>query len=171
MRRHIVAGLLMISLIVQCRFVHAQDAEPSATGTVHRSTTGSITYTNRKYGFCFVLPSAWNGYSIVVGRWTGMATDGSSPTPAIHGPELSIRNPRWTKTNPRQDIPIMIFTRKQWDLVFQEKIAVSAAPIGPSELGRNSRYVFALPPRYNYAFPQGYEEVERIIAGHPLDAF
>jgi len=65
----------------------------------------------------------------------------------------------------------MIFTLQQWNLVSQEKIAVSAAPFGPSELGRNTRYVFALPPRYNYAYPQGYEEVQKIIAAHPLHTF
>ena len=44
-----------------------------------------------------------------------------------------------------------------------------AAPINPSELGRNKRYVFALPPRYNFAFPTGYEEVEEILEGKPLE--
>ena len=40
--------------------------------------------------------------------------------------------------------------------------------MGPSELGRNNRYVFALPARYNYTFPPGYKEVEKILANHPL---
>jgi hypothetical protein len=35
-------------------------------------------------------------------------------------------------------------------------------------LGVNEKYVFALPARYNYAFPAGYEEVENIIASQPL---
>lgn len=61
----------------------------------------------------------------------------------------------------------MIFTLRQWN----ENLIVSAAPIGPSELGRNSRYVFALPPRYNYAFPDGYEEVEQILKDKPLHPF
>jgi hypothetical protein len=39
-----------------------------------------------------------------------------------------------------------------------------------SEFGRNSRYVFALPARYNFAFPKGYEEVEDILNGNPLHA-
>lgn len=39
---------------------------------------------------------------------------------------------------------------------------------GPSKLGSNSVYVFALPPRYNYAFQTGFEEVEEILKGNPL---
>ena len=65
----------------------------------------------------------------------------------------------------------MIFTPAQWKLIEDEKLSVSAAPIGPSELGHNAKYVFALPARYNFAFPTGYEEVEQIIASHPLHAF
>ena len=65
----------------------------------------------------------------------------------------------------------MVFTIAQWDLVQRMKLSVGAAPIGPSELGHNATYVFALPARYNYAFPTGYQEVERILAGKPLQAF
>lgn len=42
--------------------------------------------------------------------------------------------------------------------------------MGPKELARNSKYLFALPARYNYAFPTGYEEVEKILEGNPLQA-
>ena len=56
-------------------------------------------------------------------------------------------------------------------MIQQEKISVSAAPIPPSELGRNNKYVFALPARYNYSFPIGYEEVDKILKENPLKAF
>jgi len=46
--------------------------------------------------------------------------------------------------------------------------SVSAAPIGPSKLGSNFKYVFALPARYNFAFPIGFEEVEEILNNNPL---
>lgn len=61
----------------------------------------------------------------------------------------------------------MVFTLAQWS----EDLIVSAAPIGPSELARNAHYVFALPPRYNFAFPDGYQEVEAILQAKPLHAF
>jgi hypothetical protein len=65
----------------------------------------------------------------------------------------------------------MIFTRAQWDLLTQDKIHIGAAPINPSELSRNANYVFAIPARYNYAFPLGYEEVENIIKMKLLRGF
>lgn len=62
----------------------------------------------------------------------------------------------------------MIFTLTEWSLIQQEKISVGAAPIAPSELGRNKNYVFALPARYNFAYPVGFEEVQKIIENKPL---
>ena len=62
----------------------------------------------------------------------------------------------------------MVFTIAQWNALDQDKFHVSAAPIGPGELGRNRTYVFALPPRFDYAFPTGYEEVEEILKSKPL---
>jgi len=54
-------------------------------------------------------------------------------------------------------------------LIQKEKIHIGAAPIGPSELGRNKIYVFALPARYNFGFLNGYEEVECILKNNPLE--
>ena len=79
------------------------------------------------------------------------------------GPQLLIRHPDWTQEAPRQDIPIMVYTLEQWNALQKGDFYVSAAPIGPSKLGSNSVNVFALPPRYNYAFQTGFEEVEEIL--------
>jgi hypothetical protein len=84
------------------------------------------------------------------------------------GPIISIRNPNWTSNKPMQDIPIMIFTINQWNAMQKDEFHIGAAPINPSELGRNSKYVFALPARYNFAFLPGYEEVENILKSTPL---
>jgi len=65
----------------------------------------------------------------------------------------------------------MVFTLEQWDALQQGKFHIGAAPIGPTELGRNSKYVFALPARYNFAFPKGFEVVEEIINTNPLKGF
>ena len=64
----------------------------------------------------------------------------------------------------------MIFTLDQWESLEKEEFHIGAAPMGPKELAHNSKYVFALPARYNYAFPKGYEEVEKILEGNPLQA-
>jgi hypothetical protein len=129
----------------------------------------SLVYQNTQYGFDFKLPKTWAGYSIVDSKWEGVAIAGSKSGKIIQtGPIISIRHPQWTKEVPRQDIPIMVFTLAQWKALQDLEFSVGAAPIGPSELGRNSKYVFALPARYNYAFPKGFEEVEDIVKNKPL---
>lgn len=140
----------------------------TSTSSTSSSPVNSIlvVYKNSQYGFSFSLPSSWKGYSIVTTKWDGRDTTSSKVTQT--GPLYSIRHPLWTSAKPRQDIPIMVFTIPQWKLILKETLAVSAAPIGPSELGRNSEYVFALPARYNFAYPLGYQEVEQILQGKPL---
>jgi hypothetical protein len=128
-----------------------------------------LTYKNTQYGFSFSLPYSWKGYSIVTGEWEGNPAGSDNVTEK--GPIISIRNPKWTQENPYQDIPIMVFTLSQWDSMQQEEFHIGAAPIGPTELGRNEEYVLALPARYNFSFPTGFEEVEKILEGNPLKAF
>ena len=125
-----------------------------------------VVYKNSQYGFDFSLPDSWQGYSIITDKWEGYTPGGSVAVEA--GPLISIRRPQWTAQNQLQDIPIMVFTHAQWDALQNGEFHIGAAPIGPSELARNSSYVFALPARYNYAFPAGYEEVENILKGDPL---
>nr|WP_052329792.1 hypothetical protein [Thermicanus aegyptius] len=123
-----------------------------------------VVYENTRYGFYFYLPETWKGYSIVEEQWEGTSSGEMIET----GPQLLIRHPNWTQKNPRQDIPIMVFTHEQWNALQNGDFSVSAAPIGPSKLGSNSVYVFALPARYNYAFQTGFEEVEEILKNNPL---
>lgn len=125
---------------------------------------GPVVYENTRYGFRFYLPETWKGYLIAEEQWKGTNNGELSET----GPQLLIRHPDWTQEAPRQDIPIMVFTLEQWNALQKGDFYVSAAPIGPSKLGSNSVYVFALPPRYNYAFQTGFEEVEEILKGNPL---
>ncbi|MBN2259876.1 MAG: hypothetical protein JW702_05005 [Clostridiales bacterium] len=87
------------------------------------------------------------------------------------GPIIIIRNPLWTNENPRQDIPIMIFTIAQWYALQNDEFHIGAAPIGPSDLGRNQIYMMALPARYNYAYSTGYEEVDTVINNHSLEVY
>lgn len=134
-----------------------------------QSEAGSVMYHNTKYGFDFTLPASWESYKIVTEKWEGLALDGSQGEKVVEtGPLVLIRHPEWTSQNIRQDIPIIVFTLSQWESLQNETFHIGAAPIGPSELGRNSKYVFALPARYNFAFPIGYEEVENILNNHPL---
>jgi hypothetical protein len=142
-------------------------AAVSSRASAQSDAAPSIEYRNAKYGFCFSLPASWNGYSILSEQWKGSAPGSQN---FIHGPELRIRPPKWTKENPYEDIPILVFTHAEWKLVTQEKLIVSAAPIGPSELGSNARYIFALPPRYNFDYATGWQEVESLIQHKSLQA-
>lgn len=181
MRRSVLTGTVVLVTILSAlqlslsATLSAQQKGDSSSdqaakqGTPQPQTT-SIEYKNAQYGFCFSLPKSWKGYSIVTDQWRGTPI-GDPPQgdqTVLTGPLISIRHPKWTSADPHQDIPIMVFTVAQWDALEKDKFSVSAAPIGPSELGRNRRYVFALPPRFDYAFPTGYEEVEQIVAGKPL---
>jgi hypothetical protein len=135
----------------------------------------SIIYANKKFGFRFSLPQSWKGYSIKISEWEGddsvALQSGRDAPPPQKGPLISIEHPRSTESNPRQNIPIMVFTKAQWQLIEEHRLIVSAAGIGPNEIGRNKKYVFALPPRYNYALIDGWEEVNEIIQHHPLKPF
>ncbi len=123
----------------------------------------TIIYNNTEYGFDFTLPEAWKDYTIIEETWQS-----SNPDIKESGPEIVIRSPLWTEKEPYQDIPILIFSKDQWTKILKEEFNVSAAPIPPSLLGENSTYVFALPPRYNFAYPKGYEDVEKILQNNPL---
>ena len=141
--------------------------------TVNPVKSDVIVYDNTQYGFEFSLPNTWKGYSIVMDEWEGYPLE-DAITENVVGKLIYIRHPEWTSEKPRQDIPIMIFTIEQWNSLQKEEFHIGAAPIGPSELGRNSQYVFALPARYNYAFLTGYEEIETIVEKdslQPTEAF
>lgn len=140
---------------------------PINTPPVNQPAT-SVIYTNAQYGFNLTLPTSWKGYTIVNTTWAGGKTDNPDVT---DGPIISIRHPLWTAAVPRQDIPIMVLTLDQWNALQKDQFHIGAAPINPSELGRNAKYVFALPARYNYAYPVGYEEVDALIQGGALKAF
>ncbi|MGA2490561.1 MAG: hypothetical protein ABSF99_10335 [Anaerolineales bacterium] len=129
----------------------------------------SIEYRNAEYGFSFSLPASYKGYHIITDIWEGYTFNGQSDVTVEQGPIISIRHPLWTSENPRQDIPIMVFTLAQWNSLQQGNYSVSAGGM-TTELGRNAKYVFAIYARYNAADLPGIEEVKTILEGDPLHA-
>lgn len=112
-------------------------------------TLGWKKYTNEKYGFELLLPSSWGNYTVTdTNRWEGRIIDGPYEGPDYDGPMIFIKNPKLEKENRFVGIPIMVITPDVWKLISEEKVAVSAAPIGPAKIGENNKYVFATPPRY-----------------------
>ena len=151
--------LMIYPVSAQARIVRVMDSQPANANV----------YQNTQYGFSFSLPESWEDYLILTEKWEGRSMDGRANGEIVEtGPLVKLRHAQWTSQNPRQDIPVMVFTLNQWDLMQQGKFHIGAAPMNPKELGRNDKYVFALPARYNYAFPTGYEEVERILESDPL---
>jgi hypothetical protein len=141
--------------------------EPTASTTP--VLYSNILYSNTDFGFTFSLPESWEGYSIVKSTWEGNPLTATSTKEV--GNKILIRNPKWTSALPYQDIPVLVFTLAQWDSYTAENFSVSAAPIPASELGRNDTYVFALPPRWNFDFSEGYAEAESIVNSNPLKTF
>src|SRR6185295_12733421 len=137
------------------------------------SVENSVSYSNDTYGFKVSLPQNWKEYTVIAGTWKGdsVSQTGQVQQGVVQGPMISIRNPLWTNQTPYQDIPVMIFTQTQWSNLQQDKFHIGAAPINPSQLGMNNAYVFALPARYNYAYPAGWQEVDQILQGKPLQTF
>lgn len=151
-----------------------QEARPASRQTDR--TTGktpskqTIESRNARYGFSFTLPRSWGGCSILQQVWQG---DNASSIVLERGPEITIRNPRWTADNPRQHIPITVFTRVQGKAVADENISisVSAAPVPPNPLGHNRKRLFALPARFNCGDAAGQQEVQETLIEHALHAF
>jgi hypothetical protein len=161
-----LAPVLIVALSVSGR---AQQPNPvSRPAQAASKHTEIIEYTNRESGFRFTLPESWRGYRILWSDWSGpvLANNGHEEH-SLQGPKLVIRHPKWTEENPREDMPIMIFTIPQWN----QGPIVSAAPFGPSEIGRNCKYVFAVPPRWDYDFSEGYEEAEKLLGSSSLHTF
>lgn len=143
-------------------------AQQDKQNPVAEAPTEAIVYRNTKYGFAFSLPKGWKGYTIVADQWE--ASDAQKGA-VERGPIVAIRPPDWTKENPRQDIPIMVFTLAQWESVEHGDFFVGGAPIGPGELGRNRKFAFAVSRRVEDSAVTGSKEVNEILQHQPLHPF
>ena len=124
----------------------------------------SVIYRNDQYGFTLTLPQSWEPSFVILDTWGGSTYDASGNTTASYGgPEITIHHTddyhdRW------QPVPIMVFTPAQWKLIESEQLIVSAAPYGPGEIGRNSKYIFAEPPRWiGFTDSLGQDEARAIM--------
>ena len=160
----------MISLVSYYFYNKNKSVTPTNIPNISNTNIvyGTI-YSNKDYGFAFTLPNTWANYSIVKNTWEGSPVNTKSKKET--GPKLLIRNPKWTEALPYQDIPVLVFTLAEWSTYEKGNFSVSAAPILASELGRNNKYVFALPARWNFDYSKDYEEAISIINTNPLEAF
>ena|ERR1051326_4893335 len=125
-----------------------------------------IRYHNSEYDLTFLLPRSWQGYSVLIQHWDGEiyspATDKTNF--ARRGPLITLRHPRWQPGAPLQDIPIVIFTRAQWDALHHGKLWPSLFAGGCfDEVWHNRKYVFAMSSRYNWNEFERWQEVAEIV--------
>jgi len=117
----------------------------------NNSADAPVVYHNEEYDLTFSLPASWQGYSVLVQQWDGETyfPGKVAEVVAARGPIIVLRSPRWKAKTPRQDIPIMVFTRSQWKAQEHEKyFPYAGGEIG--ELWHNDKYVFGLYSRYNF---------------------
>ncbi|HEU5397073.1 MAG TPA: hypothetical protein VFV81_07890 [Verrucomicrobiae bacterium] len=125
----------------------------------------SLVYHNSEFDFTFSLPSYWAGYSVQTNEWQSAAylSDADQTEVTERGPMIVFRNPYWTVNDPRQDIPILVFTRRQWEKYWQPQgFSVSAGGI-EEEIAHNDRYVFVINSRFNWGDLPGAEDAGRIV--------
>jgi len=146
--------LLVISLLV------------AACSTV-ASSSYPLRYKNAEYGFTVSLPNDWYGFSTVTATWKGWD---AADVVTERGPLIILRNPRWAIQAPYQDIPIKVFTIKQWDRMNQSQGGFSTAAGGVEyEFFRNSEYVFSVHSRFNADdSPKGWREATDMVQ-HLID--
>jgi hypothetical protein len=168
----ILTIIIILAIGLTIYFLIVSHLESTAQQPAEVVEPDRVVYKDPDYGFIFTLPDSWRDYTVVADEWQGYANiDPQGDVVIARGPLVLLRHPLWTADSPRQDIPVMVFTIQQWIELRDEKFHIGAAPMGPSELGRNTTYVFALPARYNYAFLTGYEEVDQIIQGKSFRAY
>lgn len=137
-----------------------QETLPVSVAPNPDNSTG--VYRNETYGFQMRFPESWKGYYAIKGNWQGRVI--KEENSLAFGPMLTFRNPNWKEQDHWQDIPVMIFTDEAWKLVQNEEISLGAAPIGPSEIGRNGKYIFATPARWvGFTDAKGQDEAVEIV--------
>jgi hypothetical protein len=157
----------LLFFAISLSFPAVSSAGPGAPATTQPGAEKKVVYTNHQYGFKFFLPESWRGFTVEEVQWDGQINETRRME---RGPEIVIHHPLDREDNPRQYIPIMVLTHCQWREIDDNSLVVSAAPYPPGEIGRNRKFVFAIPPRYTSEDLDGVEEVVSIFSGQPLRA-
>ncbi len=100
-----------------------------ATGCGTTKITGlPPRYHNAQYGLTFFLPFSWRGYSVSVEQFEDTTYSAVEDKQIVvgHTPMITLRHPQWQTNELYQDIPILVFTRAQWDALHHGKLWPSA---------------------------------------------
>lgn len=124
-----------------------------------------LIYHNPQYDFTFSLPASWRGYSVSMQQWEGQTYSAAADKAEVteHGPIIVLRHPQWRADDPWQDIPIMVYTRSQWEADKQGRFSIGAGGFD-EEIGHNRKYVFGISSRFNAADSvKGWREATDIV--------
>lgn len=134
-----------LSLAFAMAFLGAGCRSPNSS---ERSCDQPLCYHNAQYRFSFCLPASWRGYAVLVQQWEGQTYFAALDRTVVteRGPILVLRHPQWTASDPYQDIPILVFTRRQWETHHAGTVGAGGVD---EEISHNSKYVFAISSRYN----------------------
>jgi hypothetical protein len=127
-----------------------------------------LCYTNGRYNLTFYLPANWQGYSVGVHMLEDTKYSPAEDKQVVVGftPMFILRNPQWQTNAPYQDIPIIVFTRDQWDALHRGELWPSLFAGGAmDELWHNEKYVFAMSSR-TFGFDDQlkcWKETEEIV--------
>ena len=124
-----------------------------------------LRYQNTRYDLTFFLPADWQGYSVLNQQWDAPlhSADYQEVVGNERGPIIVFRNPQWKADRPYQDIPVMVFTRRQWDALHNGRFFPYAGGI-IGEAWHNREYVFGIYSRYNVDDSiGGWEEADEIL--------
>lgn len=126
-----------------------------------------VRYHSAQYGLTFFLPASWRGYSDSVQQLEDKRYSPAEDREIEvgHTPMIVIRHPQWQTSAPYQDIPILVFTRAQWDALHRGELWPSLFAGGTmDELWHNEQFVFAISSRYNAADEvRGWKEVAEVV--------
>jgi hypothetical protein len=124
-----------------------------------------LCYHNKEYGLVVFLPPSWQGYSVLLQQWEGISYLPAKDVTAVtaQGRMIVLRHPQWRADDPYQDIPIMVFTRSEWDSDKQGRFGIGAGGFD-EEMWHNQKYVFGMSSRYNAADDvKSWKEVADIV--------
>ena len=126
-----------------------------------------VRYHSARYDLTFYLPASWRDYSVWVQQLDDERYSPAEDRQVIvgHTPMITLRHPQWQASAPYQDIPILVFTRAQWDALHHGKLWPSIFAGGVmDELWHSQRFVFAMSSRYNAADEvRDWKEVTEIV--------
>jgi hypothetical protein len=137
------------------------------TGMQLATQSSGLRYHNAQYNLTFSLPANWQGYSVSVQQLDDVKYSPTEDRQIVvgHTPMIILRHPKWQATTPYQDIPILVFTRAQWDDLHHGGLWPSIFAGGMmDELWHNQHFVFAMSSRYNAADEvEGWKDAAAII--------